>query len=567
MKKDRFNWKILLCCGFFIWFLINLLQGIFTEIHEDEAYYALYGEHLAWGYFDHPPMVGLMTYLSNLFFHGILGVRWMTILFSTLSLGVLWKLVAPEHQDSQKVVLFFALACSVTMLNVYGFVTTPDSALILFSALFLWVYKGYLDHPSWSRALCMGLLMACMVYSKYHALLLLGLIVLSNLKLLKDGRFYVACVLAALLLVPHLLWQVKAGFPSLSYHLVQRSEDFRWAYCLEYVPNQLLVFNPLLFGAMVYVLVKYRADNLFERGLRFIFVGFFFFFWLMAFRGHVEPHWTIAAAIPLLILVYRKCEIDQKLNKYIKIVAIPSLVLMLVMRMAMVTPLSKSFGFYGKEPYYKALEAVVGDCPVAFQGSFQKPALYHYFTEGKPSSPLRSYYDRKTQFDIWQFDQQWLGQRVFVVSSESNLTETYHVGDLEVRGFFAECFQTAHRLDIDFDIVSFQGQSSPPSICPGDTIRMDFSIYNPSNYTIDFQQNQLRMSLCLLFMDTGEGCYCYHEKIGVILPHETYWGHLAAVIPTLKRTGKNRLALCVSDHIATCITAENAQEIVVLEHR
>ena len=93
MTKDkRFNWRFCLCCGIFIWFVINLLQGIFTEIHEDEAYYALFGEHLAWGYFGHPPMVGLMTFLSSIFFSGTLGVRFFTIIVSCLSLWVMWKI-------------------------------------------------------------------------------------------------------------------------------------------------------------------------------------------------------------------------------------------------------------------------------------------------------------------------------------------------------------------------------------------------------------------------------------------------------------------------------------------
>ena len=94
MTKDKiFSWRFCLCCGIFIWFVINLLQGIFTEIQEDEAYYALYGEHLAWGYFDHPPMVGLMTFLSSIFFSGTLGVRFFTIIASCLSLFVIWKIV------------------------------------------------------------------------------------------------------------------------------------------------------------------------------------------------------------------------------------------------------------------------------------------------------------------------------------------------------------------------------------------------------------------------------------------------------------------------------------------
>ena len=79
MTKDKiFSWKFCLCCGIFIWFVLNLLQSIFTEIQEDEAYYALYGEHLAWGYFDHPPMVGLLTFLSSIFFLGTLGVFFLS---------------------------------------------------------------------------------------------------------------------------------------------------------------------------------------------------------------------------------------------------------------------------------------------------------------------------------------------------------------------------------------------------------------------------------------------------------------------------------------------------------
>ncbi len=189
MTKDKtINWKILLCCGIFIWFVINLLQGIFTEIQEDEAYYALYGEHLDWGYFDHPPMVGLMAFLSSIFFSGTLGVRFFTIIASCLSLWVIWKIAVQVQNDAkmEKPILFFVLAFSIVMFNIYGFVTTPDSSLILLSALFLLVYQHFLADKSWKNALLMGLIMALMVYSKYHAFLLLGLIVLSNLKLLKD---------------------------------------------------------------------------------------------------------------------------------------------------------------------------------------------------------------------------------------------------------------------------------------------------------------------------------------------------------------------------------------------
>ena len=275
MTQEKANrWKLFLCLGIFIWFITNLLQGIFTEIHEDEAYYALYGENLAWGYFDHPPMVGLMTFLSSILFSGTLGVRFFTIIVSCLTLFVAWKIVDEQSPNNDKVLIFFTITFSIVMLNVYGFITTPDASLILFSSLFLLVYQSYLKGSTWPKALLMGLLMALMMYSKYHAALLLALIVLSNLSLLKDGRFWVAAMFAILLYVPHILWQFEADFPSLKYHLIQRNSSFRWSYLLEYLPNQLLVFNPLVFGAMVYLLVKHRPKDVFERGLYFIIIGF-----------------------------------------------------------------------------------------------------------------------------------------------------------------------------------------------------------------------------------------------------------------------------------------------------
>ena len=598
MTKDKiFNWRFCLCCGLFVWFIINLLQGIFTEIQEDEAYYALYGEHLAWGYFDHPPLVGLMTFLSSLLFSGTLGVRFCTIIASCLSLFVIWKIAnlncfvprneakrqsdikVPEPVEGptyRNVLIFFTISCSIVMFNIYGFVTTPDAGLILFSALLLLVYQNYLKDHSWKNALLMGLMTALMVYSKYHAFLLLGIIVLSNSRLLKDGKFYGACLLALVLLTPHILWQINNDFPSFRYHLSERSEPFRWSYFLEYLPNQLLIFNPFTFGAVVYVLVKpsperaarteasgatLAENQIFERGLRFILIGFFFFFWLMAFRGHVEPHWTIVGMIPAVVLVYRKALDDKKLTKYIHRFVMPSLLLILVARIALMTPLASRLGFNDKETYYKAIENVAGDRPVAFRGSFQQPALYHYFT-GKPSSTLRCYYDRMTQDDLWQFDKDWIGQQVFVCGSDGNSSETFKVGKVEVSGNLSELFQTANRLVTEFKITNAQ-ETKTPVFHVGDTIEMDFSIHNPYDRPIDFHHKEFDIGLKVLFLSTNGFSYAIHQEIHIIEPHQTYEGHLSALVGENAKSGKNRIALGVSDRIATFATAGNEVEIMI----
>ncbi len=628
MTKDKiFDWRFCLCCGIFIWFVINLLQGIFTEIQEDEAYYALYGEHLAWGYYDHPPMVGLMTFLSSILFSGTLGVRSFTIITSCLSLWVMWeiangrpfdrlrdlsgikaKVVEPvETPTCMNAFLFFIIAFSIVMFNIYGFVTTPDASLILFSALFLLIYQRYLAEKTWKNALLMGTTMALMIYSKYHAFLLLGLIVLSNLKLLKDGKFWMACLVALVLLAPHVLWQVNNGFPSFKYHLAGRNEAFRWSYFWEYLPNQLLIFNPFTFGAAVYVLIKRNHNNgkspcidtlhpsdhvipaeergsvsmvgwsrkcstfdevndmhgklVFERGLRFILIGFFFFFWLMAFRGHVEPHWTIVCVIPAVVLVYRRALIDEKLRKYIKRFVLPSLLLVLAFRILLLTPLADRFGYHGKEPYYHAIEQVAGDRPVVFRGSFQQPALYHYFTR-KESSTLKSYYDRKTQYDLWQFDKEWTGQSVFVCSPYHRLSKVFQIKDIAFKGFVTNHFQSANRLVTSFHITNTD-EDKTPVFHHGDTIHVDFSIYNPYDQTIDFHHPEFDLCVKAQYLLSDDFSYCYYNDITLIPPHETYQGHLFTIVGDDIKVGKNRFALGIGDGISSFMTEESQVKIII----
>ena len=586
-KEKTIHWKTLLCCGIFIWFVINLLQGIFTEIQEDEAYYALYGEQLAWGYFDHPPMVGLMTFLSSVFFSGTLGVRLFTILASCLSLFVIWLIAISRpfdklrDLDPKNILLFFIIAYSIVMFNIYGFVTTPDASLILFSALFLLVYQHYLQENSWKNALLMGVLMALMVYSKYHAFLLLGLIVLSNLKLLKDGKFWVACLLALALLAPHILWQVNNDFPSFKYHLVERNEAFRWSYFLEYLPNQLLIFNPFTFGAVVYVLCidsSHRTNQrgkcsafdevndmhsklIFERGLRFILIGFFFFFWLMAFRGHVEPHWTIVCVIPMVVLLYRKALIDEKLKKYIKHFILPSLVLVFAFRIVLLTPLTDRFGYHGKEKYYHAVEQIAGDRPVLFRGSFQKPALYHYFT-GKESSTLQCYYDRMTQYDLWQFDKNWIGREVFICSYVYQRSKFFQIDDVELEGFLSDNFSSANRLVTTFEITNADNEKTPV-FHRGDTIHVDFSIYNSYDKPIDFHHKDFNMVIKAHYLPGGAFSYCFYNNIKEFQAKTTYQGHLFTVVNDEISLGKYIFNLGIGDHVSAFVTKESGIEIKI----
>ena len=141
ISQDR---KRLFAFLLMLWLGMNFFQAIFTEIMTDETYYFLYGQNLAWGYFDHPPMVALMTWLSALICKGNLSVRFVTVFMQFFTLVIIWKLIDEKKPDTKKVALFFIISMSMVMFQAYGFVTTPDAPLLFFASLFLFVYRDFL---------------------------------------------------------------------------------------------------------------------------------------------------------------------------------------------------------------------------------------------------------------------------------------------------------------------------------------------------------------------------------------------------------------------------------------
>jgi hypothetical protein len=553
-KLEQINWKTLFLLLLLGWFCINLLQAVFTEIIDDESYYAFWGEHLAWGYYDHPPMVGVMTHFSALLFDGNLSVRFLTVFIQIFTLCFIWKLLQEATPSAKKVLLFFVFPASMIMFSVYGFVTTADAALLFFSAFFLWVYQRFLKDESWTNAILLGLSMTGMMYSKYHAVLIIGFIVLSNLRLLTRYKFWLAGILTAVLLIPHLLWHISEGFPSFQYHLSARSSGFAWKYILEYLPNQLVVFNPLAFGAVFYILFKYKPRDIFERGLYFLIFGFIIFFWLTALRGHVEPHWTVVCTIPMIVLLYRYSLQNQKLLRFVKYGIAPSIILLFVLRILIATDndLSRKFDFYGKRAKYETLETIVKDHPVIFTGSFQKPSLYHFFTK-KETTVLSEITSRQTQFDIWQKELTWQGQPVFIACTVPDLSRNFWIKEHKFHGFFCENFQSVNRLKITYAL-------NQTAYSKGDTLIIDFEIFNPQPNEINFNHPELPVSLKAVYFNNDDITFNNCEWVSPIekLPSQsTIKGRLKTVIPNLQ--GEYKFGLTLDNRVCRPVNSAFAK--------
>lgn len=399
-----------------IWGLLDLLCALFCEIHADEAYYRLYGQFLSWGYFDHPPMVGLMTALSGALVPTTslmlknLSVRLVTVLMHVATVFTIWKTVNFKSQITNY--KFLLLAGSLPMFCAYGFMTTPDAPLLFFAALFYYAYRTYLSQESGIRSqesgivLLLGISMAGMLYSKYMAVLVIGLAVLANPRLLRDGKAWLAVGIAAVLMVPHLWWQYSNGFPSFTYHLVSRAEAYKPLYTWEFFPNQLLVFNPLVWVLMVWLSIPaFRSKDVFRRTLAWTVLGFQVFFFVMSFRGHVEPHWTVVTSIPAILLL---TEWEPKKWVYWTLGVFAGL-LIIVRIVLMLNILPVQSGLAGKQAQMEVIHEEAQGLPVVFDGSFQLTSVYRFFYDDQ-AVLVRNQYDRYTQYDLLHLERDLIGQ-------------------------------------------------------------------------------------------------------------------------------------------------------------
>lgn len=429
MKQLTESINIRFCCYLILWGILDLLCASFCEIHADEAYYRLYGQYLDWGYYDHPPMVGLMAWISSHCVHGTslilknLSVRLTTVLLHMATVYLTWKAIAiPNRRDKNTINAFFLIAGAMVMFCAYGFMTTPDAPLLFFASLFYYAYRRYLESPSWKDALLLAISIAGMCYSKYMAILVVGFVVLSNVRLLKEVRLWGAIVLAIVLYFPHLYWQYSNNYPSLTYHLVDRATSYNWLYTLEYIPNQLVVFNPLSFCLMLWLSVRLaKSQFVFSRSMAWSILGFQIFFILASLRGHVEPHWTMVSSIPAIILLTEEwihsAEGKQNLfsKRWVRQTMIGMFALVLVARIVlMANVLPSRTGLANKYPYYAAMHKVANGLPIVLDGSFQRPSLYRFYFDDD-AYLVRQPNDRYTQYDLLHLEESLLGKKVCIM--------------------------------------------------------------------------------------------------------------------------------------------------------
>jgi hypothetical protein len=491
-----------------LWTVLNTLQAATLGLHSDEAYYWIYSRLLDWGYYDHPPMVAIFIRIGDtLIPWNELGVRLVTVITSTLTVYLLWLIAKRYRVDAR---WFIVIVSGIFAFHIYGFMTTPDAPLLFFTVLFYYLYQKYLQQDSWPLALLIALVVACLLYSKYHAVLVLGCTVLANLKLFKRPTFYAIIILAAVLYLPHVWWQVQHGYPSVNYHLHERSSQvYQFAHTYQFVPGQLLMAGPLIGWFLFYYAFGIRIKDAFIRCLTVNGIGTLLFFFASTYKGNVQPHWTLIAFVPLALLTLIRLKQAGAKPLWLYRLAVTNTIIIVLIRLLLISniPAINKLNFlksyHGYREWAKQVKQRTGDAYVLTPAGFQTPSKYNYYTRTLKAFSYDKPSYRRTQYDIWPIEDSLQQKRTYWLKDDADPVEGLHFDTIKTLkgnwyGAWVDDTRTYQRVYITTDNYTVKSR-------PGEKLVLPLTITNPYATKLNFG-NEGSMHPVVL-----EGCFLQDE--------------------------------------------------------
>ncbi len=462
-----------------IWWGCNLLTAGCSELANDEAYYHLFAEQPAWGYFDHPPVTAWLVGLGEWLFGATeFGVRFFFTWLQPLYLWILWRLIRPAEATRQDAALYAMICAATLMLQLYGFIAVPDGPLMASAALFLCCCQRF-DERRRGAWLLLGCSMAVMAYCKYHGALVVLFAVAANLRWLRRPGLYGAGAVAIVLLIPHLMWQYHHDWVSFVYHLSARNNLFKWSNVGDYLLNLLVVFNPFYVPLYVAAWCKVRPQRAVERILKLLPPAFIGFFGLSLLRGYVQPQWVIVAVFGLIYLLFAYLRERPRLRRYAMRAGWVTLGLLVLVRIEiMFNPLGIRFEVFDNAAGYGRIAEIAAGRPVIYYNNYTRSAKYRFYTGGEVwSSPDVSY--RAHQWMFRTDDDAFAGREVIAERPE------------EGPGTHTEILPNGHTFIYTVDPaflpvrrVGIEVQGLPREAAAGDTLTLDLRLTNPYGYAI-----------------------------------------------------------------------------------
>jgi hypothetical protein len=287
---------------FLLEFVPNVIDGYGYFI--DELYYIACSKRLAFGYVDHPPVsVWMLAAWSKVFGSSTVAIRFLPAFFGGATVFMTgWiarRLGAGLFGQGLAAVAYMAAAVPMV---IFGMYSMNAFQLLLWTAIFyLLIEIG--DGGDKRLWIVFGVLAGIGLMNKHTLVLMsvgltVGLILTPARKFLLERRLWIGAVIAGLILVPNILWQIQNGWPSLEFYRNAALLKNLPASPLEIVMHQILYMNPagvlVWLPGLAFLLFSARAKQ--WRFIAWIFVALLA---ILMYSGQSRPD-RITSLYPIL---------------------------------------------------------------------------------------------------------------------------------------------------------------------------------------------------------------------------------------------------------------------------
>ncbi len=291
--RAAFYAALALTLAFKFWFAVTL------PMTGDEAEFVMWGAYPAFGYFDHPPMIGWILTLLLQFSRAEWLMRLPVIVLPALLALALVRYLRPAGEAKA---YGAALAFLLVPANVWNVLITTDTPLVLFAALSALAFALALERESQRLYAASGALLGLAFLSKYFAVLqgfAYLVFVLTQPSGRRSWRGLATVIVSALPFAAiNAWWNYEHCWANLLFNVYNRNDNV-----------ELLAQNPLLYVLSVlymlcpvalYQLWRGRAllgAQLAEQRTRFFFLSWavpLVIFALLSLGKEIGLHWLLS---------------------------------------------------------------------------------------------------------------------------------------------------------------------------------------------------------------------------------------------------------------------------------
>lgn len=316
-------------CTVLVTAFIKLWLAYFFPITSDEAFFHLWSTFPAWGYYDHPPMIGWWLWGLSHFGNEPVLIRSLTLLLTTFIAGgvvVLARQLLPADQAARA---WLAGAVYLSMpVSWFAVFVTTDTPLIFFMGLAIFAYVRAIRSNSGAAMFLAGVFLGLAFLSKYFAVLL-GLAFGFHL-LFQPQRFkFLFLLLAGVMPFAsvNIAYNLHNCWNNILFNLVNRHDDAQlgWSTVFTYLGMMVYLLTPWA----LWSLMKGARAWIRQSALAFALLVPLGLFLLISLNKTVGLHWVLGF-LPIAFVLLAICTSTEWMKRFVWFnvaLSIPHLVL------------------------------------------------------------------------------------------------------------------------------------------------------------------------------------------------------------------------------------------------